>query len=66
MVIIYFSIIRNLSDFSHINKAHQEGIPVIQFDRIDDRQKKLPSVSIDDEKLVYMRKHLIDSGNERT
>lgn len=52
-------------DFSHINKAHQEGIPVIQFDRIDDRLK-LPSVSIDDEKAGYMvTKHLIDSGNER-
>lgn len=52
-------------DFSHINKAHQEGIPVIQFDRIDD-SVNLPSVSIDDEKAGYMvTKHLIESGNER-
>ncbi|MDQ8749245.1 LacI family DNA-binding transcriptional regulator [Elizabethkingia miricola] len=52
-------------DFSHINKAHHEGIPVIQFDRVDDKID-LPSVSIDDEKAGYIAtKHLIESGYER-
>ena len=52
-------------DFSHINKAHHEGIPVIQFDRVDDKID-LPSVSIDDEKAGYIAtKHLIESGYEQ-
>ncbi len=52
-------------DFSHLTKPHQEGIPIVQFDRVDDVME-LPSVSIDDEKAGYIAtKHLIDAGYRR-
>lgn len=52
-------------NFDFFNKAHAEGMPIVQFDRIDD-SLNLPSVAIDDEKGGFIAtKHLIDQGYKR-
>lgn len=52
-------------DFTHLDKAHKEGMPVILFDRVHDTLD-LPSVSIDDEKAGYMATtHLIEKGYKK-
>lgn len=52
-------------NFDFLKKAHAEGMPILQFDRIDDGLD-LPSVAIDDEKGGFIAtKHLIDKGYKR-
>jgi LacI family transcriptional regulator len=51
--------------FDFLTKAHAEGMPIVQFDRIDD-ELDLPSVAIDDEKGGFIAtKHLLDQGYRR-
>lgn len=52
-------------NFDFLRKAHAEGMPILQFDRIDDNLD-LPSVAIDDEKGGFIAtKHLIDQSYKR-
>nr|WP_284040598.1 LacI family DNA-binding transcriptional regulator [Sphingobacterium sp. lm-10] len=53
------------TDFSHLNKVHEEHKALLVFDRIDDRVNA-PKVAIDDERAGYLATaHLIDAGYQR-